>query len=122
VKKLTFADYKKGRGRNGGEWLMEKKGMEIYVRRAILVPGAFELANISVPADLQNKGIFSRFLVDNREVPLLIENVVSSILEASLMKNDYWTRMGAYSLGAPPAFVNGAYLGALKQSRLAEVR
>jgi hypothetical protein len=38
------------------------------------------------------------------------------------MKNDYWTRMDAYSLGAPPAFVNGAYLGALKQSRLAEVR
>lgn len=58
------------------EWVMEDTFLEIYVRRCIRWKGTFELANITLPSELQGKGVFKLFMSEwNDKLPMLIECV-----------------------------------------------
>lgn len=109
MKPFSFFDYQLGFGASGGCWIQEPTGMEIYIRRSIRVKGGFELANIELPKRKQHKGILKSFLQAHRDVPLLIENVLNSLLENWLLKQSDWSAINPDYIGLSATYVNTTY-------------
>lgn len=110
---ITFADFVAGQGRSGGAWVKESSGMRLYVRRAIRVPGGFELACIEVPTKKQRKGILTRFLAAHSHLPLKIEQVLNSDLERWLCRNPLWFCQDKDWIGLAASFYNGMWRSGL---------
>jgi hypothetical protein len=97
-------------------WVKQPSGLQIYVRRAIMVQGGFELANVTLPTRKQKKGIFSAFLAQyETKLPLLLENVLTDHLEAHMRRRAGWSvkpSSESYSL----TFINSLWRESLEQS------
>lgn len=100
----TFEEYVAAAAekRQMSEYVLGSKGLKIYVRCGIQVPG-FELANIWVSEAWRGQGRFTRFLEKwEPKVPLFVENVHNVRLAEFLERREGWHRTGSYrDIGAP---------------------
>lgn len=115
---LTFEEYVASRHAQAfyrrtipAVYVRQPSGLVIYVRCALgcLPLEGYELANITLRARHQRKGIFSAFLTEHeRRLPLLIENVVNPFLSMHLRHRPGW-RVKPDTDGIVPTFINDRY-------------